>query len=109
MCDFPKSEKFQICEDKQGNCKSYLDEGGWGKTSYLQFKVFYRPKDFYSVSELINNLVENVFLESQIDFGKLMAIKKVADFCDEKLNEKEFEQVVDMFFNCSLSNSSLVC
>ena len=94
-------QKFQIWEDKQGDCKSYLDEGGWENTSYLPFKVFYRPKDFYSVSELINNLVDNVFLESQIEDGILMAIKKVADFCDEKLNEKEFEQVVDMFFNCS--------
>ena len=94
-------EKFQIWEDKQGTCWSYLDEGGWENTSYLAFKVFYRPKDFYSVSELINNLVDNVFLESQIDEGILMAIRKVADFCDEKLNEKEFQQVVDMFFNCS--------
>ena len=94
-------EKFQIWEDKQGTCWSYLDEGGWENTSYLAFKVFYRPKDFYTVGELINNLVDNVFLESQIDEGILMAIRKVADFCDEKLNEKEFQQVVDMFFNCS--------
>ena len=94
-------EKFQIWEDKQGTCWSYLEEGGWEKTSYLAFKVFYRPKDFYTVGELINNLVDNVFLESEIDEGILMAIRKVADFCDEKLNEKEFQQVVDMFFNCS--------
>ena len=94
-------EKFQIWEDKQGNCKSYLDEGGWEETSYLQFKVFYRPKDYYTFGELINNLVDNVFLESEIDEGILIAIRKVADFCDEKVNEKELEQVVDMFFNCS--------
>ena len=94
-------EKFQIWEDKQGDCLSYLDEGGWENTSYLSFKVFYRPKDFYSVSELINNLVENVFLKSEIDEGILIAMGKVATFCDEKFNDKEFEQVVDMFFNCS--------
>ena len=94
-------EKFQIWEDKQGTCWSYLEEGGWEKTSYLAFKVFYRPKDFYTVGELINNLVDNVFLESEIDKGILMAIRKVADFCEEKLNEKEFQQVLDMFFNCS--------
>ena len=94
-------EKFQIWEDKRGTCWSYLDEGGWENTSYLPFKVFYRPKDFYTVGELIINLVDNVFLASQIDEGILMAIRKVADFCDEKLNEKEFQQVVDMFFNCS--------
>ena len=93
-------QKFQIWEDKQGDCKSYLDEGGWENTSYLPFKVFYRPKDFYSVSELINNLVENVFLESQIDVGKLLAIRKVADFCHDKFNKNQFEEVMDMFFNC---------
>ena len=27
-------------------------------------------------------------------------MRKVATFCDEKLNDKEFEQVLDMFFNC---------
>ena len=93
-------EKFQIWEDKQGTCMSYLEEGGWENTSYLAFKVFYRPKDFYTVGELINNLVDNVFLESEIDEGILIAMGKVATFCDEKLNDKEFEQVLDMFFNC---------
>ena len=94
-------EKFGISEEEKDiGLHLDLDEGGWEKTSFLTFKVFYRPKDFYSVSELINNLVENVFLESMIDIGKLVAIRKVADFCDEKLNEKEFEQVLDMFFNC---------
>ena len=92
-------QKFQIWVDNQGDCSSYLDEGG-REYSCLPFKVFYRPKDFYSVSELINNLVENVFLESMIDIGKLIAIRKVADFSDDKFNNKEFEQVVDMFFNC---------
>ena len=45
-------------------------------------------------------MVENVFLESEIDEGILKAIRKVADFCDNKFNKKEFSQVVNMFFNC---------
>ena len=61
-------EKFQIWEDKQGTCWSYLEEGGWENTSYLAFKVFYRPKDFYTVGELINNLVDNVFLERALPY-----------------------------------------
>ena len=46
-------------------------------------------------------MVENVFLESEIDEGSLKAIRKVAVFCDDKFNNKEFNQVVNMFFNCS--------
>ena len=91
--------KFEI-EKTNDYCKSYLEEGGWEYLSYIPFKVNYQPKDFYSVGELVNNLVENVFLESEIDEGILKAIRKVADFCDNKFNKKEFSQVVNMFFNC---------
>ena len=94
-------KKFEI-EETNGVCNSYLEEGcGWEYLSYITFKVNYQPKDFYSVGELIQNLVENVFLESEIDEGILIAMKKVAVFCDEKFNKKEFSQVVDMFLNCS--------
>ena len=91
-------QKFEIWEDKKGSCFSYLDEGGWENTSYLAFKVFYRPKDFYTAGELINNLVENVFLESDIEEGILIALKKVATFCDKKSSKKEFNQVENVFF-----------
>ncbi len=92
--------KFEI-EKSNDFCKSYLEEGGWENISYIPFKVNYQPKDFYTAGELINNLVENVFLESDIEEGILIALKKVATFSDEKSSKKEFDQVVDMFFNCS--------